>query len=59
MTPKQKVKKYFPEAISWSWADGFQIYSKRYNTPPDGNKTLGSGRTEREAWAVASRKLPT
>lgn len=57
LTPKQRVLKRWPEAVSWAWADCVEIYTKRYNTPPDGNRTLGRGTTATQAWDEAARNL--
>lgn len=56
-TPKQRVLAKYPESIAWPWADCVQIYSKRHNSPPLGNKTLGTGKTARQAWADAARSI--
>lgn len=57
LTPRQRVLEKYPEAVAWPWADCVEIYTKRYNTPPGGNRAIGRGQNARQAWAAAARKL--
>lgn len=52
VTPKQKVLKRFPCAISHSWADCWNIYSGRVN-----GDCIGVGKTAALAWANACAAL--
>lgn len=55
-SPKEFVLSKYPEAVSWSWADCVEIYSKRHNEGA-GNKTLGRGVNAQQAWDNAARNL--
>ena len=54
MTPKQRVKKKFPQSYLWSW-QGKSFFGVEIDKPSP--ETLGCGETAAKAWAEAANNI--